>query len=62
MIYIGADHRGFRLKEEIKKWLESHHYDQTTRHPQQTHRQTTQRMSIIHTTYRDWETDRKSVV
>ena len=27
MIYIGADHRGFRLKEEIKKWLESQQYD-----------------------------------
>lgn len=27
MIYIGADHRGFRLKEEIKKWLESQHYE-----------------------------------
>ena len=27
MIYIGADHRGFRLKEEICKWLESQHYD-----------------------------------
>ena len=27
MIYIGADHRGFRLKEEIKKWLEVEHYD-----------------------------------
>lgn len=27
MIYIGADHRGFRLKEEIKKWLELEHYE-----------------------------------
>lgn len=27
MIYIGADHRGFRLKEEIKKWMESEHYE-----------------------------------
>ena len=27
MIYIGADHRGFRLKEEISKWLESQHYE-----------------------------------
>ncbi len=27
MIYIGADHRGFRLKEEIKKWLETEHYE-----------------------------------
>jgi ribose 5-phosphate isomerase B len=27
MIYIGADHRGFRLKEEIKKWLESQQYE-----------------------------------
>ena len=27
MIYIGADHRGFRLKEEIGKWLESQHYE-----------------------------------
>jgi ribose 5-phosphate isomerase B len=27
MIYIGADHRGFRLKEEVKKWLESQQYE-----------------------------------
>ena len=27
MIYIGADHRGFRLKEEISKWLETQHYE-----------------------------------
>lgn len=27
MVYIGADHRGFRLKEEIKKWLETEHYE-----------------------------------
>jgi len=27
MIYIGADHRGFRLKEEIKKWLEAEQYE-----------------------------------
>jgi len=27
MIYIAADHRGFRLKEEIKKWLESELYE-----------------------------------
>jgi ribose 5-phosphate isomerase B len=27
MVYIGADHRGFRLKEEIKKWLENEHYE-----------------------------------
>lgn len=27
MIYIGADHRGFRLKEEIKKWLETQQYE-----------------------------------
>lgn len=27
MIYIAADHRGFRLKEEIKKWLENEHYE-----------------------------------
>ena len=27
MIYIGADHRGFRLKEEISKWLENQHYE-----------------------------------
>ena len=27
MIYIGADHRGYRLKEEIKKWLESQQYE-----------------------------------
>ena len=27
MIYIGADHRGFRLKDEINKWLEEQHYE-----------------------------------
>ncbi len=27
MIYIGADHRGYRLKEEIKKWLEAEQYE-----------------------------------
>ena len=27
MIYIAADHRGFRLKEEIKKWMENEHYE-----------------------------------
>lgn len=27
MIYIAADHRGFRLKEEIKKWLEKELYE-----------------------------------
>ena len=27
MIYIGADHRGWRLKEEINKWLEANHYE-----------------------------------
>jgi ribose 5-phosphate isomerase B len=27
MIYIGADHRGFRLKEEINKWLDSQQYE-----------------------------------
>jgi ribose 5-phosphate isomerase B len=27
MIYIGADHRGFRLKEEVKKWLDLEHYE-----------------------------------
>jgi ribose 5-phosphate isomerase B len=27
MIYIGADHRGFRLKEEIDKWLDSQQYE-----------------------------------
>ncbi len=27
MIYIAADHRGFRLKEEIKKWLEIELYE-----------------------------------
>lgn len=27
MIYIAADHRGFRLKEELKKWLESELYE-----------------------------------
>lgn len=25
-IYIGADHRGFELKEELKKWLEKRGY------------------------------------
>jgi ribose 5-phosphate isomerase B len=27
MIYIGADHRGYRLKEEVSKWLEAEHYE-----------------------------------
>lgn len=27
MIYIAADHRGFRLKEEIKTWLEKELYE-----------------------------------
>lgn len=27
MIYIGADHRGFKLKEEIKKFLTEQKYD-----------------------------------
>lgn len=27
MIYIAADHRGFRLKEEVKKWLETELYE-----------------------------------
>jgi len=27
MIYIGADHRGFRLKEEIEKWLTAEQYE-----------------------------------
>lgn len=27
MIYIAADHRGFRLKEDIKKWLEKELYE-----------------------------------
>lgn len=27
MIYLAADHRGFRLKEEIKKWLEKELYE-----------------------------------
>lgn len=27
MIYIAADHRGFRLKEELKKWLEVELYE-----------------------------------
>lgn len=27
MIYIAADHRGFRLKEELKKWLEHELYE-----------------------------------
>lgn len=26
-IYIGADHRGFKLKEKIKKWLEDWQYE-----------------------------------
>lgn len=26
-IYIGADHRGFELKEKIRTWLSSMHYD-----------------------------------
>lgn len=26
-IYLGADHGGFKLKEEIKKWLTEWHYD-----------------------------------
>ncbi|MEK7188753.1 MAG: RpiB/LacA/LacB family sugar-phosphate isomerase [Patescibacteria group bacterium] len=27
MIYLGADHRGFVLKEKIKKWLKGWNYD-----------------------------------
>ena len=27
MIYIASDHRGFRLKDELKKWLENQHYE-----------------------------------
>ncbi|MBU1117877.1 RpiB/LacA/LacB family sugar-phosphate isomerase [Patescibacteria group bacterium] len=27
MIYIAADHRGYRLKEELKKWLEKGLYE-----------------------------------
>jgi len=27
MIYIGADHRGFELKEQIKEWLISQEYE-----------------------------------
>ena len=27
MIYIGADHRGFKLKEKIKKWLDEWGHD-----------------------------------
>jgi ribose 5-phosphate isomerase B len=27
MIYVAADHRGFRLKEELKKWLETELYE-----------------------------------
>jgi len=27
MIYLAADHRGFRLKEELKKWLETNLYE-----------------------------------
>lgn len=25
MIYLGADHGGYELKEKIKRWLEAHH-------------------------------------
>lgn len=28
-VYIGADHRGFTLKEQIKTWLLGEHYDVT---------------------------------
>src|SRR3989344_3922244 len=27
-VYIGADHRGYKLKEEIKTWLSENNYDQ----------------------------------
>ncbi len=27
MIFIGADHRGFKLKEKLKEWLEGEGYD-----------------------------------
>jgi len=27
MIYLAADHRGFRLKEELKKWLDQQLYE-----------------------------------
>jgi ribose 5-phosphate isomerase B len=27
MIYVGADHRGFRLKEEVDRWLDSQQYE-----------------------------------
>ncbi len=27
MIYLGADHRGFDLKEKIKDWLKDKHYE-----------------------------------
>ncbi|MEX2090561.1 MAG: RpiB/LacA/LacB family sugar-phosphate isomerase [Candidatus Paceibacterota bacterium] len=27
MIYLGADHRGFKLKEKVKKWLEEWGYE-----------------------------------
>ena len=27
-VYIGADHRGYKLKEEIKDWLSENNYDQ----------------------------------
>jgi ribose 5-phosphate isomerase B len=27
MIYLGADHRGYKLKEKIKKWLEEWKFD-----------------------------------
>ncbi|MBX4205902.1 RpiB/LacA/LacB family sugar-phosphate isomerase, partial [Candidatus Microgenomates bacterium] len=27
MIYIGADHKGFKLKEKINKWLFENNYE-----------------------------------
>ncbi len=29
MVYLGADHRGFALKEKLKKWLQEHGYPLT---------------------------------
>ena len=33
MIYIGADHRGYELKEKLKSWLEELGYEYTDRGP-----------------------------
>ena len=31
MIFLGADHRGFKLKEEIKKYLDEKGYKYTSK-------------------------------